>query len=130
MIPGPRALLALLVAISSAGLLAAASAAPTRAELARDHDLANGQRVVAEVCSICHQEEGLGAPLVGDGEAWAPRLAGGLAPLVERAIAGYEGEEAEMPARGGDDDLTDAEVADAVAWMADRALAAAASAAP
>jgi len=58
------------------------------------------------------------------------RLALGLLGLVAAAsvLAAADAIPARAePSRSGDDGLTDAEVADAVAWMVDRALAAAGS---
>jgi len=120
-----RLALAASVGVALSALLAAESEPPLRREaLAKEHDLAAGERVFTIVCAACHADEASGAPLVGDRAAWVPRLEQGLGRLVRRAIEGYEGPAGEMPARGGDDTLADAAVANAVAFLADRALAA------
>ena len=42
-------------------------------------------------CRLCHGTPGSGAPLTGDGEAWAPRLAQGSQTLLDHTIRGYNG---------------------------------------
>jgi cytochrome c5 len=79
-------------------------------------DKAGGQ-VVQEICAACHATGALGAPKIGDKSAWGPRIAQGYDTLVKHALAGIR----QMPARGGNADLTDAEVAAAVAHMANQA---------
>ena len=79
--------------------------------------LKTGGQVYAVVCSVCHAAGVLNAPKFGDKAAWAPHVAGGYGHLVENAIKGIRG----MPARGGDPDLSDLEVARAVAHMANAA---------
>lgn len=53
---------------------------------------------------------------MGDNAAWAPRLGLGLDGLTKSAIAGKNA----MPARGGGADLTDEEIARAIAFMANK----------
>lgn len=70
------------------------------------------EQVLQKVCGACHNSGMLNAPKTGDKAAWAARLkaAGGLEALVTSAIKG----KGTMPARGGDADLSDAEVKAAV----------------
>lgn len=75
-----------------------------------------GEQVVKEVCSACHAVGALGSPKIGDKGAWAPRLTQGYDTLVKHALAGIRA----MPARGGNAELTDTEVAGAVAYMANQ----------
>ena len=75
-----------------------------------------GEQVVQEVCSACHATGALGSPKIGDSGAWAPRISQGYETLVKHALAGIRS----MPARGGNPDLTDIEVAGAVAYMANK----------
>lgn len=66
------------------------------------------------VCAACHNSGALGAPVVGDTSAWRTRYdARGLDTLVSHAINGYN----QMPARGGDSSLSDAEVRKATVYM-------------
>jgi len=80
-------------------------------------DAKKGQGVYMNFCAPCHATGVAGAPRVGDKAAWAPRLKSGERTLVERAIKGYQGAKGFMPARGGNSALSDAEVANAVAYM-------------
>ncbi|TAH53169.1 MAG: cytochrome c5 family protein [Betaproteobacteria bacterium] len=76
-----------------------------------------GEQIVKSVCAGCHDAGSLGAPKTGDAAAWAPRLALGHDGLTKSAIAGKN----QMPPRGGLSDLTDTEVARAVAYLANKA---------
>jgi cytochrome c5 len=75
-----------------------------------------GEEVVKAVCSACHAVGALGSPKIGDKAAWAPRIAQGYDTLIKHAIAGIRS----MPARGGNPDLTDGEIANAIAYMANQ----------
>jgi cytochrome c5 len=84
--------------------------------------LALGQRVYRGDCYNCHDLGKKGAPRIADRAAWAPRLAQGLDPLVQHATAGFAGPSgSEMPARGGNDALTDTEIAAAVRYLTSHA---------
>jgi cytochrome c5 len=76
--------------------------------------LQSGQAVFAAVCSACHATGAAGAPKAGDQAAWGPRIAQGYDTLVQHAVQGIRA----MPAKGGNPDLDDIEVARAVAYMA------------
>ena len=77
----------------------------------------SGQDIVQAVCSACHATGALNAPRIGDKNAWGPLIKHGLDELVQVAIKGIR----QMPPRGGNPDLTDVEVARAVAYMANQA---------
>lgn len=74
-----------------------------------------GEQVVTKVCAACHQTGMLNAPKIGDKGEWAKRkgAAGGLDGLVKLAIKGIN----QMPARGGDSDLSDDEMKAAVEFI-------------
>lgn len=74
----------------------------------------SGEEVTKAVCSMCHAAGLMAAPIIGDKAQWEPRIAQGYETLVKHAIEGIRN----MPARGGNPDLTDIEVANAVAHMA------------
>jgi len=76
-----------------------------------------GEEIVQSVCAACHQTGALNAPKIGDRVAWTPLIKDGPKLLVENAIKGIR----QMPPRGGNPDLTDIEVARAVAYMANQA---------
>lgn len=73
----------------------------------------SGEQIVAERCVKCHQSGEGGAPRIGDRAAWIPRVKQGLDAVVRSAINGHGG----MPARGGQADLTDAELRSAIVYM-------------
>ena len=69
-------------------------------------------------CQVCHTEPASGAPQFGDKAAWAPRMAKGKEALYRSALGGFVGPKGgEMPARGGNASLTDAQVKAAVDYM-------------
>ena len=76
-----------------------------------------GKQIVEAVCSACHATGTLNAPKIGDAGAWQPLIKEGHAHLTEIAIKGIR----QMPPRGGDPQLSDAEVGRAVAFMANQA---------
>lgn len=77
----------------------------------------SGEEVVKSVCIACHGVGALGSPKIGDKAAWGPRIAQGYATLIKHAISGLRA----MPPRGGASDLSDDEVAGAIAYMANQA---------
>jgi cytochrome c5 len=74
---------------------------------------ADGKGVYDKTCVACHGTGVAGAPKVGDKTAWAPRLAGGVGPLVQSAIKG----KGAMPPKGGNAALSDAQIKAAVEHM-------------
>lgn len=76
-----------------------------------------GEVVYTEVCASCHGSGALGSPKFKDAGAWAKRNAQGYNTLLTHAMKGFN----KMPARGGDADLTDQEVANAVVHMTNAA---------
>jgi len=76
----------------------------------------SGEEVVKGVCSACHTAGLMGSPKIGDKGQWAPRIAQGYDTLISHAINGIRS----MPARGGNAALTDGEIANAVAYMANQ----------
>ncbi|MDP2266402.1 MAG: c-type cytochrome [Thiobacillus sp.] len=77
----------------------------------------SGQEVYDAVCASCHTPGALGAPRFDNKGDWTGRLGQGYDTLIKHAIEGIR----QMPARGGDGDLSDTEVARAVAYMANSA---------
>ncbi|QDQ29232.1 cytochrome c5 family protein [Chitinimonas arctica] len=73
----------------------------------------NGKAVYESVCMSCHAAGLAGSPKFADAGAWGARISKGFATLVEHANKGLGA----MPAKGGAADLTDDEVARAVAYM-------------
>ena len=86
-------------------------AAPGAAGAAR-----TGEDIVKATCFACHGTGAAGAPKIGDAAAWSPRIKMGLAHLLQVATKG----EKAMPPRGGNPELTDAELARAIVYMANQ----------
>ena len=98
----------------------AAAAAPTAEIVTEPEPVAaalSGPQVYNSACLACHGAGIGGAPIPGDADAWAPRIAQGIDVLKDHAIKGYQGSAGFMPAKGGRTDLSDEEVANAVDYM-------------
>lgn len=76
-----------------------------------------GEQVYTAVCAACHTPGALGAPKLNSKADWGSRLGQGFDTLVKHAIEGIRA----MPPRGGSPDLSDIEVARAVAYMGNSA---------
>jgi cytochrome c5 len=85
-----------------------------------------GEEIVRALCANCHETGVNGAPKIGDRADWIPRLRQGFDNVVRSAIHGHGG----MPPRGGQANLSDAEVRNAVAYMVSGGAATVANAAP
>jgi cytochrome c5 len=79
--------------------------------------LQTGEAVYGVTCVACHGSGAAGAPKFGDAGAWGPRIAQGYDTLVQHAVQGIRA----MPAKGGNPDLDDVEVARAVVYMSNKA---------
>jgi cytochrome c5 len=77
--------------------------------------LKTGEQVFAAQCTTCHTAGLVGAPKLGDADAWGPRLKTGYDALLHSAIAG----KGNMGAQGGGD-FTDLEIGRAVVYMANK----------
>lgn len=74
----------------------------------------SGRAVYESACKSCHESGVANAPRVGDKARWAPLIKEGLAELTRDAIKG----KGQMPAKGGRPELTRAEIARAIVYMA------------
>jgi cytochrome c5 len=83
--------------------LGAAAQAPER----------SGKEVVDSLCISCHGSGAGGAPKIGDAKAWSARAAKGLTSLSASALAGIN----QMPAHGGNLNLTNTEIERAITYM-------------
>ena len=79
-----------------------------------------GQGVYNRTCAMCHASGAAGAPIPGDTDDWAPRIAQGVDVLYTHSIEGYSGDKGFMPAKGGNPSLSDEEVKSAVDFMVER----------
>jgi cytochrome c5 len=102
----PEAIAARLKPVADEGFTLVDASAPRQ--------LKAGAEVYNAACVACHGSGAAGAPKMGDGGAWSKRIGQGYDTLVSHAIKGIRG----MPAKGGNPDLDDLEVARAVVHMA------------
>jgi len=85
----------------------------------------DGKSVYEGLCVACHGTPGIGAPVLGNADEWAPRIAKGKETLYNSALNGFTGEAGfMMPARGGGN-LSDDEVKAAVDYMIEQSSGAA-----
>ena len=90
----------------------------TAVEPAPVETVMTGPQVYNAACNVCHGNGVGGAPIVGDTDAWAPRIAKGVDALKDSAINGFSGDAATpMLPKGGRVDLSDGEIDDAVEYM-------------
>lgn len=77
-----------------------------------------GAQVWAGTCKVCHGGGLAGAPKITGTKFWSQRLEQGLDVLIDHATNGFQSKSGGyMPARGGNNDLTDEEVEAAVRFM-------------
>jgi len=72
-----------------------------------------GQEAYENSCSACHGNAAIGAPVVGDKEAWAEVMEKGLDKVYNNGINGING----MPPKGGNMELSDSEMKVIIDYM-------------
>lgn len=75
----------------------------------------DGQAIYSQACIACHMSGVGGAPILGNAEQWAPRIAKGMDTLYASGLNGVAG--TAMIAKGGRMDLSDAQIKAAVDYM-------------
>jgi len=75
-----------------------------------------GDAVYTATCAACHDSGMAGAPKTGDNAGWGARLSQGYDTLIKHAVEGIRA----MPAKGGNPDLSEIEVARAVVFMTNK----------
>jgi cytochrome c5 len=98
-------------------MIAATVLATAQAQAA---DMEKGKKVYDTACFACHATGAANAPKLGDKAAWVDRIKQGMDTLNTHALKGFKGAKGFMPAKGGRSDLSDADVAAAVAYMVDK----------
>ncbi|MDZ7787202.1 MAG: c-type cytochrome [Halofilum sp. (in: g-proteobacteria)] len=76
---------------------------------------ASGQAVYEGVCSACHANGTLGAPVFGDTAAWEERAQKGMETLIDHSVNGFN----QMPAQGGS--ASEEEIERAITYMLEEA---------
>lgn len=76
-----------------------------------------GQDTYNQSCGLCHDNGVGGAPVTGNADDWAARIAAGKDSLYAHAIDGFQGSAGVMPPKGGFIQLSDDAVRLAVDYM-------------
>ena len=76
-------------------------------------DHSAGAEIYAKNCKVCHAQGINGAPILGNKKMWGTRSAQPIEMLVEHASNGF----GLMPAKGGNDSLTDQQLEQAISYM-------------
>lgn len=79
----------------------------------KETQLTHGKTIVKNSCAACHTGNLPGAPVIGNAKDWAPRLTQGEEVLIQHATQGYKA----MPPKGGNPNLSDEDIAAAVAYL-------------
>ena len=80
-----------------------------------------GEQIVQHYCAMCHAEKPviqLGAPTIGQKEAWEPRIKQGIDVLLKHSDEGLNA----MPARGGCFECSDHQLLLAISAMLPKEL--------
>ena len=80
-------------------------------------DIAAGEQIYQTACFACHMTGVAEAPKLDDPVAWEPRLAQGMAGLLQSSING----KGAMPPKGGFAHLTEDDLRNAIGFMLDKA---------
>ncbi|VEG91677.1 c-type cytochrome [Legionella spiritensis] len=81
--------------------------------------LKRGKQVYVNACIICHQDNKMGAPYIGDGANWYRRLkSSGLSGLYRHAINGYNS----MPVKGACVTCSDNDIMAATDYILNKSL--------
>ena len=82
-----------------------------------------GKKVFEGLCMACHSATSAipYAPRITKNDEWAPKIATGKAVLLKHAMEGFTGPDGGvMPAKGGNPDLTEAQISAAINYMANQ----------
>ncbi len=75
--------------------------------------ISKGEKLYDANCKVCHGNDNMGAPRVGNVEAWNDVTAKGFDKVVHNAMDGVGG----MPPKGGNPDLTNSQIQTIVEFM-------------
>ena len=94
-------------------LVTGCSKQPDQAQVEVDPVLLEGETIVKANCKVCHAQGINGAPILGSNKMWQQRAQQPVSVLVQHATEGY----GLMPAKGGNESLTETEITKAVTYM-------------
>lgn len=83
-----------------------------------DVSISKAERMYNESCKLCHATDKMGAPAVGDSDAWADVREKGYDKVLYNSINGMGG----MPAKGGNEDLLPSDVKEIVDFMIESSI--------
>jgi cytochrome c len=75
--------------------------------------VSKAEKLYDSSCKLCHATDTMGAPAVGDAKAWDAVMKKGMDKVLVNAIKGTGG----MPPKGGNTDLSDADIKSIVEFM-------------
>ncbi|TKI70817.1 c-type cytochrome [Sulfurimonas crateris] len=75
--------------------------------------VSEAEKLYEKSCAVCHKTDAMGAPAVGDKNAWATVMEQGIDRVNHNSINGIGG----MPPKGGAMDLSDDQIKDIVKFM-------------
>ena len=104
-------------ATSTAAATAATATAAAASSGGGAVDLAAGEKVYQSACFACHMTGVAEAPKIDGPTDWEPRLAQGMAGLLQAVTAG----KGAMPPKGGFAHLTEDDLRNAIEFMLDKA---------
>jgi cytochrome c len=81
--------------------------------VAENKIVSEAEKLYNESCKVCHATDKIGAPAVGDIDAWEEVLKKGFGKVVGNAITGIDA----MPPKGGNEDLTNTQIKKIVEFM-------------
>jgi cytochrome c5 len=99
--------------LAATGLVAVLALAVSSSSAMAQTKERSGKEIVDSLCISCHGTGVDGAPKIGDKKAWAARAEKGLTGLSKSAMQGIR----QMPAHGGNPNLTDTEIERAITYM-------------
>ncbi|MBD3790366.1 MAG: c-type cytochrome [Campylobacterales bacterium] len=79
--------------------------------------VSEGQKIYEKTCAVCHGNEAMGAPVLGDKQAWSAVLKKGIDAVYKNALNGVNA----MPPKGGNMSLSDEQVKATVDYMVNKA---------
>jgi cytochrome c5 len=85
-----------------------------------EQKIAEAKTIYDTNCASCHDTGMMEAPKPGDTEEWNKRMAQGFDVVINKSIEGFEGKKGTMPAKGGNENLSESEITKAVSYMSGR----------
>jgi len=78
-----------------------------------DKTMSKAEKMYNESCKLCHATDKMGAPAVGDIDAWTEAREKGFDKVLYNAINGVGG----MPPKGGNEDLKPSSLKEMIEFM-------------